>query len=147
MANRQLLPNSISPINGDVTSSVGNPDVTVTGIQGTPVLNQAPQEGQILIFDTNAPGGSAYVPGDPIVSGTDAPGTSPTKNPVQVAGIDDGNLVRELRTDTYGSIRSINVEDKLDQIIYLLRALVAATISDKAVDDSEYTADNFTDIQ
>lgn len=84
---------------------------------------------------------------DPVVSGTDAVGTAPTENPVQVAGIDDGDLVRELRTDTYGSLRSLNIEEKLDTVIRLLRVLVAATLQDKQADDSEFVADNFSDIE
>lgn len=143
MANQQLFPQSSFPITGDAQSTTGSPDVAVVGIQGTPVLNQPPQNGQVLIYDAPI---NAYVPGDPIVSGPDPVGTSPTVNPVQVAGIDDGNLVREVRLDTYGSVRSLNIEEKLDTVIYLLRAILAATIADKQLDDSEFTEDNFMDI-
>jgi hypothetical protein len=143
MANIQTYPQQIYPISGDVQSHVGNPKVTVTGIQSTPVLAQLPLNGQLLIYDSAT---NNYIPGDPIVSGPNQPGTAPTVNPVQVAGIDDGNLVREVRTDSYGSLRSLSIEEKLDQLIYLLRALLAATITDKQVDDADFTADNFTDI-
>lgn len=141
--NRQNLPQAISPINGDVESSIGSPDVVVTGIQQTPVSSTPPQDGQVYVYVAEL---GMWVAADPIVSGPNAPGTTPTANPVQVAGIDDSNLVREIRTDSYGSLRALNQEEKLDQIIYLLRALLAATVADKQVDDSEFATDNFTDI-
>lgn len=143
MSNRQTLPQSITPVNGDVETTIGSPDVTVVGIQGTPFAPDKPQPQQIPVMGSDG----QWHPEDPIVSGPDAPGTSPSTNPVQVAGIDDGNLVRELRTDTYGSLRAVNIEERLDKMIFLLEKLVAATISDKFVDDSEYLADNLTDIQ
>src|SRR5580658_2277271 len=124
--NIQTFPQAIYPINGDVESQSGDPDVTVVGIQGTPVLDQAPLNGQILIYDSPT---NNYVPGDPIVSGPDPTGSTPSVNPVQVAGIDEGDLVRELRTDTYGSLRSLRIEQLLYLILLELRALKAATIN------------------
>src|SRR6266404_2252557 len=70
-----------------------------TSIRGTPVLAQAPVNGEILIFD--GPSGK-YVPGDPIVSGPDAPGTPPTRPPVQV-GVFDGTNVQRLKGDGAGN--------------------------------------------
>jgi hypothetical protein len=147
LSNNQTVPQSVYPATGDVASTVGDSNLTVDGIQGVPVLDQAPSDGQILIYDTGAPNGPAYVPGDPVVSGTDAPGNQSTANPVQVAGIDDGNLVRELRTDTYGSLRALNLEELLMEVILELRAIKAAVVSDKFVNDLELMADNFQDFK
>jgi|HubBroStandDraft_1064217.scaffolds.fasta_scaffold37784_3 hypothetical protein len=142
--NIQTFPQAIYPINGDVESQSGDPDVTVVGIQGTPVLDQAPLNGQILIYDSPT---NNYVPGDPIVSGPDPTGSTPSVNPVQVAGIDEGDLVRELRTDTYGSLRSLRIEQLLYLILLELRALKAATINlDDTMLSTDYEADNFTQL-
>lgn len=143
MANRQNLPQSVYPLTGDIKSTTGDPKVTVTGIQKTPFASDQPLPGQIPVMNTDG----SWHPEDPVVSGTDAPGTTPTKNPVQVAGIDEGNLVRELRTDTYGSLRALRVEELLAILILEVRALKAATISDKPVFDEDFVADNFSDIQ
>jgi hypothetical protein len=78
-----------------IASETGN----ATAINGIAVLDQVPDEGQILIFD-GATG--KYVPGDPIVSGPDAPGVPPTRPPVQV-GIFDGTNVQRLKGNTDGT--------------------------------------------
>jgi hypothetical protein len=145
LANRQTLPQAITPIAGDVASAVGSPTVTVTGIQQTPVLNQQPQPGQILIFD--GPTGF-YIPGDPIVSGPDAVGNSPSRPPVQVAGIDDSNFVREVRTDTYGGLQlSIELRETLRQILNQLKALTRAVVNlDNTNQDSDYVSDKFDNV-
>ena len=141
--NRQIYPNSLSPLTGDVASTIGSPTATVTGIQGQQVDPTTPQAQQLLVYGSDG----VWHPEDPVVSGTDAPGSPSSKNPVQVAGIDDGNLVRELRTDPYGSLRSLAIEEKLDTLILLMRALIAAVITDLPVNDSEFKADNFQDSQ
>lgn len=141
---KQNYPNSVFPLTGDVESTTSASEVTVTGIQETPVSPQPPLNGQLLIFDEPT---LQYVPGDPIVSGPDAPGTNPTVNPVQVAGIDEGNLVRELRTDTYGSLRALPLESLVAILILELRANTAATLADKPYPDTDFVAKNFTDQQ
>jgi hypothetical protein len=85
-----------------VSAGSGN----ATSINGVPVLAQAPVNGEILIFD--GPSGK-YVPGDPIVSGPDAPGTPPTRPPVQ-AGVFDGTNVQRLKGDTQGNA-NVNVQN------------------------------------
>lgn len=143
MSNQQTFPQSIYPIDGDVESQVGNPNVMVTGIQGTPVAALIPTDGEILIYNQAT---NQYIPGDPIVSGPDPAGSTPSVNPVQVAGIDDGNLVRELRTDSYGAIRSLRIEQLLYAILLELRALKALTMQDKSVNDRDYDSDQFTQL-
>lgn len=143
MSNQQTFPQSIYPIDGDVESQVGNPNVMVTGIQGTPVAALIPTDGEILIYNQAT---NQYIPGDPIVSGPDPVGSTPSVNPVQVAGIDDGDLVRELRTDSYGAIRSLRIEQLLYAILLELRALKALTMQDKSVNDRDYDSDQFTQL-
>jgi hypothetical protein len=136
MSNQQTFPQSVYPIDGDVASKPGDSNVTVTGIQKTPVAAQIPTDGEILIYNQAA---NEYIPGDPIVSGPDPTGGPPSSaNPVQVAGIDEGNFVRELRTDTYGSLRMLNVEDKLDVLIGEIRAMKTAIL---ALDNTTNPAD------
>ncbi|MBZ5700258.1 MAG: hypothetical protein LAN84_00265 [Acidobacteriia bacterium] len=67
-------------------------------IQGIAVMAQAPADGQLLIFDGAT---QKYVPGDPIVSGPDAPGSVPTRPPVQ-AGAFDGTNVQRLKSNASG---------------------------------------------
>lgn len=50
-------------------------------------------DGQVPIWNAAS---SKYVPGDPIVSGPDAPGVAPTKNPVQIGIFDGTNVQRAL---------------------------------------------------
>lgn len=133
--NKQTYPNSIFPLTGDVTSTTGESDVAVTGIQKNKVSPQPPQNGQLLIFDGPT---AQYVPGDPIVSGPDKVGTDPTVNPVQVSGIDEGNLVRELRTDTYGSLRAVRIEELLEQLIEINRAMLSAFVEANNLPDTDY---------
>jgi hypothetical protein len=128
MPNFQTFPQSIYPINGDVASANGDPDVTVQGIQGTPVLDQRPDNGQILIYDSAI---NAYVPGDPIVSGPDPVGTPNASNPVQVGGT-DGVLVREALTDPNGAFvisSQAGIGELLYLILYELRAIKAVLIA------------------
>lgn len=144
--NQQTFPQSTYPIAGDVESQTGDPAITVVGIQKTAVVPQAPQNGQILIYDQTVGPGGSYVPGDPIVSGPDPVGTNPTVNPVQVAGIDEVDLVRELRTDTYGAIRSLRIEQLLYAVLLELRALKFLTMQDMPVRDGDYDPDHFTQL-
>jgi hypothetical protein len=88
----------------EIVSAAGSGNAT--SIAGTPVLAQAPSNGEILIFD--GPSGK-YVPGDPIVSGPDAPGTPPTRPPVQ-AGVFDGTNVQRLKGDAQGNA-NVNVQN------------------------------------
>ena len=143
MANKQTLPNAITPVNGDVESAVGSPTVTVTGIQNQPVDPVQPHPQQLLVYGSDG----EWHPEDPVVSGTDAVGTTPTKPPVQVGGIDDGNLVREIRTDTGGAI-SLSMIDRalLENILLEIRAMKQAIVAlDNTALDSDYSPDNFTD--
>jgi hypothetical protein len=143
MSNQQIFPASSYPVTGDVQSTPGSPSVVVQGIQQTPVDPTPPQPQQILIMGSDG----QWHPEDPIVSGPDAVGNTPSRPPVQVGGIDDGNLVRELRTDTYGGLRSIYSEDLLLQILLELRGIKAAILNlDNTVNDLDYQADNFADI-
>jgi len=61
----------------------------------------APTPGQPLLYD---PALGSYQPADPIVSGPDAAGIQPTKNPVQTGGLDykSNNIVRPHVTDHFG---------------------------------------------
>ena len=59
----------------------------------------------------------SWHPEDPVVSGPDEPGTDSSKPPVQIGGIDDGNLVRELRLDSSGTLVSTNLETLLKLIL------------------------------
>lgn len=140
MSNRETYPASFSPIAGDVVAGAGATQATVTGIQSQPVDPTVPTPQQILVYGSDG----VWHPEDPIVSGTDAPGTPSTKNPVQVAGIDDSQLVREFLTDSQGSLRSISVENLLTQILYEIRATKYAIIAlDKTLVDKDFDADNF----
>lgn len=76
------------------------PPADAISLRGTPLYNQAPLPGQVLIFDEVT---GNYVPGDPIVSGPDAPGVAPTRNPVQMGGF-DGAVVRRVMVDANGNL-------------------------------------------
>lgn len=76
-------------------------DVDATQIQGVDVLDQVPEDGQVLIFDFAA---DKWIPGDPIVSGPDAVGADATRNPVQIGGIDGAGKVRQLFIGADGRI-------------------------------------------
>lgn len=73
-------------------------------MQGTKVNAQLPLNGQVYIFDSVT---GTLIPGDPIVSGPDAPGVPPTRPPVQIGGFDGTNVQRVL-TDSTGRV-SVNV--------------------------------------
>lgn len=142
MANRQTIPNSIFPVVGDVESTTGDPTLTVVGIQKTPFSSTPPVNGQVPVFDDTL---DAWIPADPVVSGPDAPGSPSSANPVQVAGIDEGNTVRELRTDTYGSLRSLRIEQLLDGILNTNKAMLAAILAlDNTLNDQDYQPDSFS---
>ncbi len=144
MSNQQIFPQAIYPIDGDVESQAGDPNVTVTGIQKTAVSDQQPLDGQILIFDESE---QEYIPADPIVSGPDEVGTNPSVNPVQVGGQDEVDLVRELRTDTYGAIRSLRLEQLLYGVLLELRAIKALLIHlDLTARPQDYDADQFVQL-
>ena len=144
MANSQIFPSTAYPGAGDILTTPGSPDTVVTGIQTAPVINQYPLNGQVLIFDGPT---NQYIPGDPIVSGPNVPGTPATANPVQIGGEDDGNLVRELRLDTYGGVRSVRMETLLDAILLELRGIKSAIINlDNTAMDEDYAPDSFIDL-
>lgn len=44
---------AVYPLTGDVTSTAGNPLVTVTGLQHIPILNQSLDSGAQLTFNAN----------------------------------------------------------------------------------------------
>jgi hypothetical protein len=71
----------------------GTPPVEIaSSLGGVPVDENPPTDGQILIYDHAE---NAYAPGDPIVSGPDAPGGPPTRPPVQIGVVDgSGNVQR-----------------------------------------------------
>jgi hypothetical protein len=79
---------STPPVEVQVPSA-GN----ATSIQNIPVSATPPgHDGEILIYNG---AGNNYVAGDPIVSGPDAPGSAPTKPPVQIGLVDgSGNVQR-----------------------------------------------------
>ncbi len=52
MANAQLFPQSTYPLTGDISSSAGQPRVTVTGIQTIPVIAGTPQDQQVLQYSS-----------------------------------------------------------------------------------------------
>lgn len=145
MANSQIYPQSTYPLTGDIASTPGVPDVRVTGIQKTPVIDQAPQDGQILIFDQPT---NQYVPGDPIVSGPNAVGTPSTRPPVQVGGT-DSVVVRELLLDTQGALvvsPLAGLGEQIQILIQEIRALKAAVISlDNTLVAQDFDAENYAD--
>lgn len=109
----------INPVgNGNTTDLVDNGTGTQTvasPLAGSPPLNNTnavqlqdfdidptpPSDGEILIYDGAT---QKYVPGDPIVSGPDAVGTAPSRNPVQIGVLDSGGLVREVTQNADGGI-------------------------------------------
>lgn len=84
--------------------------VEITGnadaIRGAAISSTGPGDGQILIFDSVT---GHYVPGDPIVSGPDAVGVNPTRNPVQIGAIDPSGNVQRLFTDNSGALQVTGV--------------------------------------
>lgn len=84
---------------GYVDTGVAN--ANAISLRGVALFNQAPQEGQLLIYDTTT---SSYVPGDPIVSGPDAPGATPTRPPVQIGGVNGSGNVTRILTDNSGNL-------------------------------------------
>jgi hypothetical protein len=144
MPNSQIFPASTYPLVGDVKSTPGSPLVQVTGIQSTPVDPATPQPQQLLVMGSDG----QWHPEDPQVSGTDAVGTTPTKPPVQTGGIDDGNLVRELRTDTYGSIQLSMIDRQLlIDILNTNKAILRAIVNlDNTNQDQDYVADQFDNV-
>jgi hypothetical protein len=139
MSNRQTFPQSLYPLEGDIASETGSPDVTVTGIQHTPFAPDTPLAGQIPVMNSDG----SWHPEDPVVSGTDPVGSPSTENPVQVAGVDEGNLVRELRTDTNGSLRVLRLEELMEQVLLELRAIKTAIIESNNLSDKDYAPENF----
>ena len=125
MPNQQIFPQSTYPVTGDAQSQVGSPLLTVTGIQQTPFSATKPTAGQVPVMNSDG----SWHPEDPVVSGADAPGSPSTANPVQISGIDDGSLVKELRVDTYGGIRSLRMEELLENILTELRLLKLAVVA------------------
>lgn len=117
MSNQQIFPNSTYPGQGDIATTPGSPQTTVTGIQQTPVDPTPPQPQQLLVMGSDG----QWHPEDPVVSGPDNVGSSASKPPVQIGGIDDGSLVRELRVDSSGTLVSSSIENLLKQLVAELR--------------------------
>jgi len=142
MANRENYPSSLFPLNGDLDAQAGATEVTVTGLQTFPVDPATPEPQQLLVFGSDG----VWHPEDPVVSGTDAVGSTPSKPPVQVGGVDEGDLVRELRLDTTGGVQlAANTRDLLLNILLELRAIKAAILNlDSTANDQDYNADEFT---
>lgn len=129
---------------GDATSTAGQNTVTVTGIQTTPVAPDAPQTGQLLVMNKDG----SWHPEDPVVSGTDSVGTTPSKPPVQVAGIDDIGLVREIKTNQLGEIQtnSQSNNERIELLIREVRSMKAAVIAlDETLKDADYSSTLFAD--
>jgi hypothetical protein len=146
MPNQQVFPNSTYPLAGDVGSTPGDPSVVVQGFQNVPVVPDKPTDGQVYVYVASL---NAWVPADPVVSGPNAPGTPPTANPIQVGGVDDGGLVRELSTDTGGAIQ-LSMTDRtiLLNMLHELRAVKAVILNlDNTAKDSDYSPDNFNDLK
>lgn len=144
MANREIYPGGIYPLQGDIESTAGQNSVAVTGIQGTPVVNTPPQTGQLLVMG----GDGQWHPEDPVVSGTDEVGTTPTKPPVQVAGIDGGGLVQELKTDPYGQLQVVSptLLEALALLTSELRAMKTALIAlDNTLVPRDFDATSYSD--
>jgi len=140
--NRQVYPPTISPLQGDILSTPNSPNVTVTGIQTTQVNATLPTTGQLLV----AHGDGTAMWEDPAVSGVNAVETTPTKPPVQVGGQDECNLVRELRLDTYGSLRAVRMEELLTLLLAEMRAMKLAIISlDSTAVPDDFDATQFTE--
>ena len=144
MANREIT-STVYPLEGDVQSEAGQQNVTVTGIQNTPFAPDAPQTGQIPVMG----GDGQWHPEDPVVSGTDEVGTTPTKAPVQVAGVDGSGLVQELKTDPYGQLQ-IGSPILLEALINLtneIRALKTAIIAlDNMLNPRDFDASSYADL-
>lgn len=117
MPNSQIYPASPYPGTGDISTTTGSPLTIVTGIQSVPVDPTTPQPQQLLVMGSDG----QWHAEDPVVSGPDSPGSVSSKPPVQVAGIDDGNLVRELRLDSSGTVVSTNLEKLLMLLISEVR--------------------------
>lgn len=89
MSNRETFPANLSPLTGDVLAIAGARQVTVTGLQGTPVSSATPSDQNVLVFDAassqwkpQASGGTAI-----LVNGV------PTSDDYDVY-VNAGNLVK-----------------------------------------------------
>lgn len=80
--NRELFPNSVYPITGDVESQAGNPGVSVVGIHNIPVAGTFPVNGDALVFDAST---NNWTPGAP------APTTPATHDEPLTDG--NGNII------------------------------------------------------
>ena len=144
--NQQTFPQSTYPIAGDVESQTGDPAITVVGIQKTAVVPQAPQNGQILIYDQTV--GPAAVTFRAIRSSPVPIPWARTQRliPSRLPGSTKMELVRELRTDTYGAIRSLRIEQLLYAVLLKVACLKFLTMQDMPVRDGDYDPDHFTQL-
>jgi hypothetical protein len=71
-------------------------------LAGVPVSPTPPtRDGELLIYNLSS---NEYIPGDPIVSGPDAPGVTPTKPPVQIGLVDGSGNVQRVTGTTGGAV-------------------------------------------
>jgi hypothetical protein len=71
-------------------------------LAGVPVSPTPPtRDGELLIYNLSS---NEYIPGDPIVSGPDAPGVAPTKPPVQIGIVDGSGNVQRVTGTTGGAV-------------------------------------------
>lgn len=144
MANNQIFPASPYPGAGDIATSPGSPLTTVTGLQHIPVDPATPQPQQLLVMGSDG----VWHPEDPVVSGTDAVGTAPSRPPVQVGGTDNV-VVRELLLDPQGAVVVSSLSGLGEQIQILIqeiRALKTATIGlDSTLNPADFEAPSYTD--
>jgi hypothetical protein len=123
-------------------------EADANSIQGIGVNPQAPANGQLLIYDGPT---AAYVPGDPIVSGTAADGSAPVGNPVRVGGTGTDGKVHTLLTDPLGDLNVIALENQgigvlLQNILLEMRATKAAILAlDRTLSPQDFTAEQFQD--
>lgn len=89
---------------GSVVNRSGSGVIDASAVGGVTVSG-SPAVGQVPI----ATSGTAAAWGDPIVSGPDAPGVAPTKNPVQIGSF-DGTNVQRVSSDSSGKL-NVNVSN------------------------------------
>lgn len=123
-----------------------NYEAPTGNLQGTPVSPQAPSDGNILIYSGPA---NTYIPGDPIVSGPDPVGNTPSSNPVQIGGEGPNQTVTEIQTDTTGKLEidTTLLLDIFQQILFELRAIKNVLISmDNTLLPQDFESSNYIDI-
>lgn len=70
MANREIYPGGAYPLEGDVTSTPGSPNVTVTGLQNVPLSSAVLNGGETLTYSGNTNTWSPTLMYEILVNGT-----------------------------------------------------------------------------